>query len=85
MRTKDDTDDIIIKLLESFLENYEREENILRNGSGYIFDCVDLALVQFHSIQLKRGSSYIPSPKWVEKKKATIHKTQKTTIVLYIK
>ena len=73
IRTEDHTDDIITKLLESFLENYEREENILRNGSGSIFDCVDLALVQFHSIQLKRGSSYIPSPKWVEKKKATIN------------
>ena len=57
MRTKDDTDDIITKLLESFLENYEREENILRNGSGYVFDSVDLTLVQFHSIQLKRYSS----------------------------
>ena len=63
MRTKDDTDDIITKLLESFLESYEKEENILRNGSGYAFDCVDLALAQFRSIQLKRGSSYIPSPK----------------------
>ena len=63
MRTKDDTDDIITKLLEPFLENYERGENILRNESSYVFDCVDLALVQFHSIQLKRGSSYIPSPK----------------------
>ena len=73
MRTKDDTDDIITKLLESFLENYEREENILRNGSGYVFDCVDLTLVQFHSTQLKRASSYIPSPKWIEKKKATIN------------
>ena len=73
MRTKDDTDDIITKLLESFLENYEREENILRNGSGYVFDSVDLTLVQFHSIQLKRDSSYIPSPKWIEKKKATIY------------
>ena len=49
MRTKDDTDDIITKFLGPFLENYEREENILRNGSGYVFDCVDLALVQFHS------------------------------------
>ena len=50
MRTKDDADDIITKFLEPFLENYEREENILLNGSGYVFDCVDLALVQFHSI-----------------------------------
>ena len=73
MRTKDDTGNILTKLLESFLENYEIEENILRNGSFYVFDCVDLTLVQFHSIQLKRGSSYIPSPKWIEKKKATIN------------
>ena len=28
--------DIINKLLESFLENYEREENILRNGSNCV-------------------------------------------------
>ena len=57
--------DIINKLLESFLENYEREENILRNGSHYGFDCVDHTLVQFHTIELKRGSSYIPSTKWI--------------------
>ena len=38
-----------------------------------VFDCVDLMLVQFHSIQLKRGSSYIPSPKRIEKKNATIN------------
>ena len=56
MRTKDDTDDIITKLLESFLENYEREENILRNGSAYVFDYVDLTLVQCQSIQLKSYS-----------------------------
>ena len=30
----DNTDDIFTKVLESFLENYEREENILRNGSN---------------------------------------------------
>ena len=73
IRTKDDTDDIPTKLLESFLENYEIRENILRNGSVYVFDCVDLTLVQFHCIELKRGSSYILSPKWIEKKKVTIN------------
>ena len=41
MRSGHNTDDILNKLLESFLENYEREENILRNGSDYEFDCVD--------------------------------------------
>ena len=57
------TNDILIKLLESFLENYEREENILRNGSDYKFDGVDSTLVYFHTIELRRGSSCIPSPK----------------------
>ena len=31
MRAGDDTDEIINKVLDSFFENYEREENILRN------------------------------------------------------
>ena len=48
MRSRDNTDDIINKIFEVLLENYEREENILRNGSDYSFECVDLALVQFH-------------------------------------
>ena len=73
MRAGDDTDDIITKLLESFLENYEGEENIFRNGSNFVFDCVDLTLVQFHTTELKRDSSYIPSPKWILDKKATIN------------
>ena len=64
---------IFTKVLESFLENYEREENLLRNGSNYVFDCVDLTLIQFHTIELRRGSSYIPSPKWISDKKATIN------------
>ena len=42
---RDNTDDILTKVLESFLENYEREENILRNGNSYVFDCIDLTLM----------------------------------------
>ena len=73
MRSRDNTDDIINKIFEVLLENYEREENILRNGSDYSFECVDLALVQFHDINMKRGSSYMESPKWISNKKATIN------------
>ena len=71
MRSGDNTYDIITKILESFLENYEGEENILRNGSNYSFECVDLALVHFHKIKMKRGSWYIGSPEWIQNKKAT--------------
>ena len=73
MRSGDNTDDITTKLLELFLENYGKEENILRNGSNYVFDCVDSALVFFHTVKLKRGSSYVRFPKWVSDKKATIN------------
>ena len=72
-RSGDNTDDIIIKLLESFLGNYEREENILRNGTDYVFDGINSTLAYFHTIVLPRGSSYIPSPKWVLDKKPTIN------------
>ena len=72
-KTKDDTDDIPTKLLDSFLQNHKRQENIPRNGSGYVFVCVHLTIAQFHCIELKRGSSYIPSRKCIEKKKTTIN------------
>ena len=62
-RQGDDTDNIIAKLLETFMENYEREQDTLRNASNFVFDYVDLTIVKFHSIELKRGGSYIPTPK----------------------
>ena len=55
------------------MENHEHEQNILRNGSNFVFDYVDLTIVKFHSIELKRGSSYIPTPKWISNESATIN------------
>ena len=58
-----DTSDITIKLIESFLSNYQKEEQILRGGSNYIFGSVDILGIHFHNITLKRGKSYTESPK----------------------
>ena len=77
MRNGDNTNDIFAEIFKTFLENYDREENILRNGSNFVFDSVDITYVQFHTIELKRGSSYIPSPEWVERKKVTINPKNK--------
>ena len=52
-------DYIIKKLLESFLNNFQKEEIILRKGSDFIFVRVDLLSHNFHKISLKRGKSYI--------------------------
>ena len=54
--------DIIKELSKSFLNNHQKEETILRNGSGFIIESVDLLSYTFHKISLKRGKSYIKSP-----------------------
>ena len=68
-----DTSDIINKLIDSFFPQYQREEQILKDSSGYIFDSIDILGIHFHNIKLKRGKSYIKSPDWISSKKATIN------------
>ena len=63
------TDDIIIEIFYSFLYNYQKElKNIKR--SNFVFESVDLLDYKLHRVRLKKGGSYIKSPKWLENKKA---------------
>ena len=55
------TSNTINELINSFFPQYQREEQILRGGSDYIFDSVDMLGIYFHII-LRRGRSYIESP-----------------------
>ena len=50
-----ETDDIIKGLINSFLNNYQKKEIILRNGSNFVFECVDLLSYYLHKISLRRG------------------------------
>ena len=56
------TSDIIIELIDLFFPHYQGEEQILRGGSDYIFDSVDILGIHFHNMKLKRVKSYIESP-----------------------
>ena len=56
IRLGNDTSNIINKLYEYFLSNYQKEEQILRNGSNFVFESVDVLGIHFHNIKLKRGS-----------------------------
>ena len=69
LRKGDNTHKFINELFKSLLENYEKEINALK-GSSLIFDGIDLTLVQFIKIKLKRGGSYIPTPNWISVKKS---------------
>ena len=73
IRLDNETDDIIKGLINSFLNNYQREEIILRNGSNFVFESVGLLSYHIHKTSLKRGNSYIKSPEWIANKKSTIN------------
>ena len=60
-----------------FLNNYQQEEIILRKGSDFVFESVDLLSYSFHKISLKREKSYKKSPEWVINKRATINPKNK--------
>ena len=77
IRSGNETDDIIKRLLNSFLTNYQNEEAILRNGSNFVFENVDLLSYYIHKISLKRGKPYIKSPESVLNKRATINPKNK--------
>ena len=72
-----ETDDIIKGLINSFLNNYQKEEMIIRNRSNFVFESVDLLSHHLHKISLRRGISYIKSPEWVSNKRATINPKNK--------
>ena len=73
IRLGNETDDIVKRLINSFLNNYQKEELILRNGSNFVFESVGLLSYHIHKTSLKRGNSYIKSPEWIANKKATIN------------
>ena len=73
IRLGNETDDIIKGPINSFLNNYQKEEIILRNGSNFVFESVDLLSYHIHKTSLKRGKSYMKYPEWIVNKRATIN------------
>ena len=73
IRLGNETDDIIKGLINSFLNKYQNEKIILRNGSNFVFESIGLLSYQIHKTILRRGNSYIKSPEWIANKKATIN------------
>ena len=51
----------------------EQVENPALLNSRFVFDDVLLTNIDFHQLNLTRGSSYIPLPQWLDNKKAIIN------------
>ena len=63
---------VLLEKFESFLYNYQKELKNIK-GSDFVFESVDLLDYKLNRVRLKRGGSYIKSPKWLENKKAVIN------------
>ena len=64
--------DIIKEDFKSFLHNYQEELKKI-NGNDFVFESVQLMDYKLHRVRLRRGGSYIKSPKWLLHKGATIN------------
>ena len=69
----DNVNEVINELFESLLSRYQIGLETSMRGSDFIFDSIQVLYYKCHKINFKRGGSYIDSPGWIEKKKATIN------------
>ena len=63
----------IDKLFKSLRSIYQGNLESLMKGSDFIFDSVQLLYYKCHKVDFSGGASYIDSPDWIKKKKATIN------------
>ena len=69
----DNSEDILNQLFDLLLKYFNDKLLICRTDSSYVFENVEGISIHFHKIDLRRGSSYIPTPEWLENKKAAIN------------
>ena len=72
-----ETDEIIEDLFVSFLQKYQEESEESMRGSEFAYDSIDILYFNLNKVSLRRGGSYIDSPKWLKNKKATINPKNK--------
>ena len=73
IRLGNGTNDIVKRLINSLLNNYQKEEKILRNESNFVFESVHFLSYHIHKASLKRGNSYMKSSEWLINKTNTIN------------
>ena len=67
-----EANNIIDELFESLLQRYQNNLEESMRGNEFVCDSIDLLYYHLHKVSLKRGRSYVDSPKWLKNKRATI-------------
>ena len=68
-----EVNEVVNELFKSLPSKYQENLETSMKGSNFIFDSVQLIYYKSHKVNFKRGGSYIFSPEWIKKKKATIN------------
>ena len=68
-----EVNEVANEFFKPLLSKYQEHLEISKKWSGFIFDSVHLKYCMCHKVNCKRGGSYIDSPDWIKKKKATIN------------
>ena len=68
-----DANEVDDELFEPLRSGYQGNLVTSMRGNDFIFDSVELMYYKCHKVSFKRGGSYIDSPDWIKKKKATIN------------
>ena len=65
------TIDIVNQLLASLYQKYQEDLGLSHASNSFTYKSVEECNIHFNKIDLRRGATYIESPKWVKNKKAT--------------
>ena len=68
-----DANEVVDELFESLRSKYQGNLETSMRGNDLIFDLVQLMYYKCHKVNFRHGGSYIDSPDWIKKKKATIN------------
>ena len=72
-----DANEVVDKLFNSFNSKYQDNLEKSKRESEFIFDSVQWMHYKSHTVNFRCGGSYIDSPGWIKKKKATINPKNK--------
>ena len=75
--TNHNPSEVIEEIFESYLSRYQIGLESSGKGKDFIFDGVNLLYCKCHEINFKCADSYIGSPDWMKKKKATVNSKSK--------
>ena len=67
------TIDILDQLFTSLYEKYQEGLQLSRTSSSFSYESVEECNIDLYKIDLRRGASYIETPKWLKSKRATIN------------